>query len=271
MSAVPPRDAGPPSAAAGAPGRPRPALPAGTWASIFLRLLAIQASWNYEILLGNGIAFCTEPALRLLPGGQGGPAYRAALARHSQYFNAHPYLAAVAVGALIRAELDGEPPQRIERFRTAVCGPLGSVGDRLVWAAWLPFCSVLALLLFGLGAGPGTVVAAFLLLYNAGHLALRAWALHVGLARGMQVAGAMGGPVLRFGPQWLGQAAAFVGGAALPLALTRALGAGRVFLGGVLATVVIGAVLITRLHGRVEGWRVAIGVLAAFVLYSLLR
>jgi PTS system mannose-specific IID component len=274
VSATTPRDPAP--APAPVPPTPPPratpaALPFGIRASIFLRLLAIQASWNYEILLGTGIGFCTEPALRLLPGGKGGPAYRAALARHSQYFNAHPYLAAVAVGALIRAELDGEPPARIERFRTALCGPLGSVGDRLVWAAWLPFCSLVGLLLFGLGAGPGWVVGGFLVLYNVGHFALRAWALRVGLERGMQVAGALGNPVLRYGPQWLSQAAAFTGGAALPLALSRAVGSGRVLLGGVVATVVIGAVLITRLHGRVEGWRVAIGALAAFVLYSLLR
>jgi PTS system mannose-specific IID component len=248
-----------------------PALPFLTWASIFLRLLAIQASWNYEILLGTGIGFCTEPALRLLPGGKGGEAYRAALARQSQYFNAHPYLAAIAVGALVRAELEGVPPARIERFRTALCGPLGSVGDRLVWAAWLPFCSVVGLLLFGLGAGPGWVVGGFLLLYNVGHFALRAWALNVGLARGMQVAGALGTPILRFGPQWLGQAVAFVGGAALPLALDRAIGPGRALLGGVLATVVIGAVLVTRLHGRVDGMRVALGALTVLVLYSLLR
>ena len=274
MSATTPRDPAPTPAPVppSPPPRATPAkLPFGTRASIFLRLLAIQASWNYEILLGTGIGFCTEPALRLLPGGKGGPAYRAALARHSQYFNAHPYLAAVAVGALIRAELDGAPPARIERFRTALCGPLGSVGDRLVWAAWLPFCSLVGLLLFGLGAGPGWVVGGFLVLYNLGHFALRAWALRVGLERGMQVAGALGNPVLRYGPQWLSQAAAFTGGAALPLALSRAVGPGRVLLGGVVATVVIGAVLITRLHGRVEGWRVAIGALAAFVLYSLLR
>ena len=248
-----------------------PTLPFLTWASIFLRLLAIQASWNYEILLGTGIGFCTEPALRLLPGGKGGEAYRAALARQSQYFNAHPYLAAIAVGALVRAELEGVPPARIERFRTALCGPLGSVGDRLVWAAWLPFCSVVGLLLFGLGAGPGWVVGGFLLLYNVGHVALRAWALNVGLARGMQVASALGTPILRYGPQWLGQAVAFVGGAALPLALDRAIGPGRALLGGVLATVVVGAVLVTRLHGRVDGLRVALGALTALVLYSLLR
>jgi PTS system mannose-specific IID component len=257
------------------PAAPTPAkgvaLPFGTRVSIFLRLLAIQASWNYEILLGNGIGFCTEPALRLLPGGKGGEAYRAALARHSQYFNAHPYFAGVAVGALIRAELDGESPTRIERFRTALCGPLGSVGDRLVWAAWLPFCSLLALLAFGARGGPWVVVGGFLLLYNTGHLALRAWALRVGLARGLQVAQALGGPVLRQGPQWLDQGAAFVGGAALPLALTRVIGPGRTLLGAVVVAVVAGALVITRLHGRVEGWRLAALLLAAFVLYSIAR
>jgi PTS system mannose-specific IID component len=247
------------------------ALPLLAKLRIFVRLLAIQASWNYEILLGNGIGFCTEPALRLLPGGKGGEAYRAALARHSQYFNAHPYFAGVAVGALIRAELDGEPPARIERFRTALCGPLGSVGDRLVWAAWLPFCSLVALLAFALGGGPWLVVGGFLLLYNAGHLALRAWALNVGLRRGLLVAQSLGGPVLRQGPQWLGQGAAFVGGAALPLALARVIGPGRTLLGAVVVAVIAGAILLTRLHGRFEGWRLALFALAAFVLYSIAR
>jgi hypothetical protein len=32
-----------------------------------------------------------------------------------------------------------------------------------------------------------------------------------------------------------------------------------------------GAVLITRLHGRVEGWRLALVALAAFVFYSIAR
>jgi PTS system mannose-specific IID component len=238
---------------------------------MYLRLLAIQGSWNYEILLGNGIGFCVEPALRYLPGGQGGEAYRAALARQCQYFNAHPYLAAVAVGALARAELDGEPPAKIDRFRTALCGPLGSVGDRLVWAGGLPFCSLLALAAFGAGAGPGLVVVIFLGLYNAGHLALRAWGLRVGWQRGMRVAGALGNPVLRQGPQYIARAAALVAGVALPLALYRIIGAGRALTGGALAAAAVGAVVLARLHGRVEGWRIALGVLAAFVLYSVAR
>ena len=246
-------------------------LPLATRLSIYLRLLAIQGSWNYEILMGNGIGFCVEPALRLLPGGPGGPAYRAALARQCQYFNAHPYLASVAVGALARAELDGEPPARIERFRTALCGPLGSVGDRLVWAGWLPFCSLLALAVFGLGGGAALVLLVFLGAYNAGHLALRAWGLSVGWERGTRVAQALGNPVLRHGPVYIGRAAALMAGVALPLALYRTIGEGRALTGGVLLAVGAGAVVLARLHGRVEGWRVALGVLAAFVLYSVAR
>ncbi|MDB4879156.1 MAG: hypothetical protein JWL60_602, partial [Gemmatimonadetes bacterium] len=157
-----------------------PRVPPLTWVTIFTRMLAIQGSWNYENLIGNGIGFCVEPALRLLPGGVHGPAFKAAMTRESAYFNAHPYLAAVAVGALARAELSQVPPERIERFRTALSGPLGSVGDRLVWAGWLPFCSLVALVAFGTGARPAVIVAIFLLLYNAGHLALRGWGLHVG-------------------------------------------------------------------------------------------
>ena len=54
-----------------------PALPIRTRAAIIMRLLAVQGTWNYEMLLGNGIAFAVEPALRLVPGGRGGEAYRA--------------------------------------------------------------------------------------------------------------------------------------------------------------------------------------------------
>jgi len=249
----------------------RVAIPARTRLAMLVRLLAIQGSWNYETLLGNGVGFSVEPALRLLPGGQGGEAYRAALARQSQYFNAHPYMAAVAVGALARAELDGEPPARIERFRTALCGPLGSVGDRLVWAAWLPACSIAALAAFGFGVGTGGVILVFLGLYNAGHLALRAWGLSAGLEHGMRVASALGGPVLRRGPSHIAQAAALIGGVALPLALDRVIGPGRALFGIVLGAVALGGIVLARLHGRAEGWKIGIGLLALFVLYSVAR
>lgn len=246
-------------------------LPAGTRAAILLRMLAIQASWNYETLVGNGIGFCVEPALRRLPGGTDGDHYRAALARQSQYFNAHPYLAAVAVGALARAELDGVDPVKIERFRTALCGPLGSVGDRLVWAAWLPLCALVALLVFALGAGPMGTVLTFLISYNIGHLALRVWGINVGWHEGLKVAHALGTPVLRKAPDWLARAGTLVAGIALPLVVQRLVGSGRAVLLEVLAAVLVGGFLVTRLHGRIEAWKWSLGVLAVFALYSVLR
>jgi PTS system mannose-specific IID component len=265
MTASAPMPTPTPAKAVAAPVR----IPAWTVATMFVRTLAIQGSWNYEILLGNGIGFCVEPALRLLPGGQFGEAYRAALARQSSYFNAHPYLASVAVGALARAELDGEAPLRIERFRTALCGPLGSVGDRLVWAGWVPFCSFLTLAAVGLGLGPMGAVLFFLGIYNVGHLWLRAWGLREGLRRGLRVAQALGHPVLRHGPVQVARATALAAGFALPVLLSRIIGSGRAHTVEVLAVVAVGAVVLARLHGRVEGWRIALGILAAFVLYSV--
>ena len=56
-------------------------LPLRVKVAMYIRLLAVQGSWNYETLLGTGIGFVMEPALRQLPGGLGGAQYRAALAR----------------------------------------------------------------------------------------------------------------------------------------------------------------------------------------------
>ena len=250
---------------------PAPSVPARTWVSIFLRMLAIQGAWNYETLLGNGIGFCVEPALRHLPGGVHGAAFKEAMARESAYFNAHPYHAAVAVGALARAELSGVPAERIERFRTALAGPLGSVGDRLVWAGWLPFSSLVALAAFGLGARPLVVVVIFLLLYNAGHVALRVWGLRVGWTRGLAVAPALGNPLLRRGPAHVARAAAAALGVALPLAAARVLNDGPRLLTLVLGGAAVISVLLVRLHGRVEGYKLVLVLIALFALLSVAR
>lgn len=246
-----------------------PCLPAATRWHMLARMMTLQGSYNYETMIGNGIAFAMEPALRLLPGGRGGEAYRAALARQSRYFNAHPYLAAVAIGALARAELALEDPERIERFRTAACGPLGSVGDRLVWAAWLPLCSLLALLAFGLGAGPLLTVAAFLTVYNAGHIALRVWGLNAGWRDGLAVAAALGAPLFREGPTVLARIGALVAGVAIPLVLMRAAGArpeGVLVIGAVGAA---GALMLVALQGKVQGWRAALALLTVAAMVAV--
>ena len=248
-----------------------PHVPPFTWVTVFTRMLAIQGAWNYETLLGNGIGFSLEPVLRRLPGGVHGSAFKEAMTRESAYFNAHPYLASVAVGALARVELDGVPAERIERFRTALCGPLGSVGDRLVWAGWLPFSSLVALVCFGLGARPLAVVVTFLVLYNAGHLALRVWGLRVGWTRGLGVAGALANPVLRRGPTHLSRAAAAVAGLALPVTVARLLGGRPAVLAWVLVACAVVAFVLVRLHRHVEGWKLTLVLIALFALVSVAR
>lgn len=242
-----------------------------TWLNTYLRLLGVQSAWNYETLIGNGIGFSTEPALRSLPGGVDGVAYREALAREARYFNAHPYLASVAVGALVRAELDGVQPETIERFRTALCSPLGSLGDQLVWAAWLPFCSLLSLAAFGLGASAVVVVVVFLLTYNVGHLALRAWGLVVGYKRGLTVATALNNQFLRHAPMHIARAATVLAGFAVPLTLHRAVGGELSLALYTAGAAFVGALLVARVAVRSQGWRVALGLVAILVLYGVTR
>ena len=61
-------------------------LPLSVKATMALRLFAIQGVWTYETMIGNGIAFAMEPALRRLPGGPTGERYRTAMVRNSGYF-----------------------------------------------------------------------------------------------------------------------------------------------------------------------------------------
>jgi PTS system mannose-specific IID component len=248
-----------------------PSLPFRTRMAMLTRLFAIQGAWNYETLLGNGIGFCMEPALRLLPGGTKSPAFKAALARQSRYFNAHPYFASVAVGALARVELDGEAPDRIERFRAALPGPLGSVGDRLVWAGWMPFCSLVALTVFGLGGGPWTVVLTFLLLYNVVHVGIRIWGLNTGWNHGLRVATALGNPILRQGPPYVARLAALAAGIGLPLAIGRIIGSSHRYTGVVVAAAILGGAVVVALQNKIEGWRLTLLVFAIFAVVAMVR
>lgn len=185
----------------------------------FLRLFTLQASWNYDRMVGVGAGVAEEPLLRQLRAGpDNGAAYRAAVARGARFFNSHPYLAGLAVGATARAEIDGAPPEQIERLRSALCGPLGALGDRLVWTGWLPLLSAATLAALALGAG-WWGVAAFLVIYNVGHVTLRWWALRAGWAAGTQVVSALRHPLLQRSLGAVVPAVALAGGIALPLVI----------------------------------------------------
>ena len=77
--------------------------------------------------------------------------------------------------------------------------------------------------------------------------------------------------MLRRGPQVIVPVSAFAAGVGIPLALMREIGQGRALLGIVLVGAALGALLIVRLRSRIEGWRMALVLLAAFVLFSVAR
>ncbi len=155
-------------------------------ARTFLRSFLIQGSWNYHTMLGTGFGFALLPSLRWIFGDDE-EGMKAAVSRHVEHFNAHPYLSNVALGAVLTLEEEGEDPETIRRFKVAVRGPLGAVGDALVWASWLPLVSMAAVAAFRLGLSGGWVVLGFLVLYNLGHLLLRVWGFHAGRRAGRAV------------------------------------------------------------------------------------
>ncbi len=162
--------------------------PLGPWAlrAVFARSFLIQGSWNYHTMLGSGFAFAMLPALRRLFA-EDREAFDAAVRRHLEHFNAHPYLTTMALGAALRLEADGASPETVRRFKAAVRGPLGSLGDALVWASWLPAVSLAALSLIWLGAPGWLAVATFLVVYNIGHVGLRVWGFRTGWTEGRDV------------------------------------------------------------------------------------
>lgn len=203
------------------------ALSRRSLASAFLRLFVIQGSWNYHTMLGTGFAFAMLPGLRSLFDGDDERLHEA-LGRHVEHFNAHPYLAGVALGAALRLEADGEDPDGVRRLKTAVRGPLGGLGDALIWATWLPALSMAAVATLWLGAPGWVAVGLFLLVYNVGHIGLRLWGFRAGLRDGRLIARSLGAAALAAWTERLR------GGAALTLGLL--VGAALVGEGGLLAS-----------------------------------
>lgn len=158
-------------------------LPARVRGAVLARSFLVQGSWNYRIMQGLGMAFSIIPVLRHLDASTT-EGLEERVARHAEHFNAHPYFSSVALGALTRLEMEGESPETVRRFRAAIRGPLGALGDRLVWATWLPLSAALALVLYWVGAPGWIAVGAFLLVFNALHLTIRIQGFNLGFEAG---------------------------------------------------------------------------------------
>ncbi len=162
----------------------------GRFLAAWVRTFAVQGSWNYRTLIGGGMAYALAPLLERIHAGDP-VALRKSLERAATEFNSHPYLSPIAVGALARLEYDRQDEETLRRFRGALQAPLGAMGDQVLWAGWRPFCVLVSGLLFLMGVGPVLTAAMFLLVYNAGHVAVRVWGFRLGWARGLEVGAAL--------------------------------------------------------------------------------
>jgi len=217
----------------------------------FLRSFAVQGSWNYRTMIGGGVAYALLPLLQRIHAGNP-VALKESIERHSSAFNAHPYLTPVAIGAFARMEHDGHDAATIERFRAALRGPLGALGDQAVWAGWRPFCTLGATIAFCLGLDPRLAALAFVLVYNAAHLALRVWGLRAGWAHGLDVGRVLkGSPLKAVGARLVPINEALLG-TVMVLLLARAPDlVASPTLGGVVATVSLGAFFLPGRAGTV--------------------
>ncbi|MEK7667291.1 MAG: PTS system mannose/fructose/sorbose family transporter subunit IID [Gemmatimonadota bacterium] len=153
--------------------------------------------------------------------------------------------------------------------------PLGALGDRLIWAGWLPACIAIGLVLVALGAR-GWGVAAFLVLFNVVHAALRLWGLRAGWRAGLRVGSVLSHAVLQRGLEIVGPLAAVAFGAALPLVLAWVVRRGQPwpqvwdhFLTAAVGTVLF-VVLLQRVHPRLSGLGLALVVMGTVLAGGVL-
>ncbi|MGO2696272.1 MAG: PTS system mannose/fructose/sorbose family transporter subunit IID [Bavariicoccus seileri] len=111
------------------------------WRSTFL-----QGSWNYERMQNGGWAFAIIPAIKKLYPKKDDQI--AALKRHMEFFNTHPYLASPVMGvtlALEQERANGAPVDdvAIQGVKVGMMGPLAGVGDPVFWFTVRPMLGAL--------------------------------------------------------------------------------------------------------------------------------
>lgn len=127
--------------------------------SIALRHQYLQGSWNYERMQNGGWAFSIIPAIKkLYPNKE---EQVAALQRHLEFYNTHPYVSSPVMGVTLALEeerANGVPVDdaAIQGVKVGMMGPLAGIGDPVFWFTARPILGALgaSLALTGSIAGP---------------------------------------------------------------------------------------------------------------------
>jgi len=151
------------------------------WRSFFF-----LAATNFERMQNVGFAYAILPALRSL---YEGDALEAAVERHLDFFNSHPYMAGALLGAAVRIEEDiaagRRDPAQVQAFKRCMMGPMAAIGDSFFWASLRPFSAAWAVA--GVLSGIVWAPVAFLVLYNLFHIGVRAFGVLGGYRAGEHI------------------------------------------------------------------------------------
>jgi PTS system mannose-specific IID component len=133
------------------------------WRSTFL-----QGSWNYERMQNGGWCYAMIPAIKKLYTSKEDQI--AALQRHLEFFNTHPYVAAPIFGVTLALEEDrangaAVDDEAIQGVKVGMMGPLAGVGDPVFWFTVRPLLGAMAASLALGGNILGPIL--FFVLWNA--------------------------------------------------------------------------------------------------------
>ena len=132
------------------------------------RGLFVQASFNYERMQACGWLYSIIPGLKKIHKNK--EDMSKSMMMHMEFFNTHPFLVTFIEGIVIAMEENKENIDTIRGIKIATMGPLGGIGDALIWLTLLPISAGIgsALAINGNIAGPFV----FLLIFNIIHFGL---------------------------------------------------------------------------------------------------
>ena len=163
------------------------------WRSTFL-----QGSWNYERMQNLGWAYAMIPAIKKLYTKKEDQA--AALERHLEFFNTHPYVASPILGVTLAleeerangAEIDDTA---IQGVKIGMMGPLAGIGDPVFWFTVRPILGALGASLAMTGNIVGPLL--FFIGWNAIRMAFLWYTQEFGYKAGSEITKDMSGGILQ--------------------------------------------------------------------------
>lgn len=106
----------------------------------------LQGSWNYERMQNGGWCYSMVPAIKKLYSKKEDQV--AALKRHMEFYNTHPYVSAPVIGVTLALEEDRANGAKVEDaaiqgVKVGMMGPLAGVGDPVFWFTLRPILGAL--------------------------------------------------------------------------------------------------------------------------------